>query len=151
MSGRALMFGVAVVTALAVPAAPGAAANLLEQNFYLEGPRYDGVLPPCDSVTALTKISSRFAEKEAGFWQSSLTIVGFQQVRETGFRTWAPHTIPRRFCSAIALVSDGLSHPIDYPIGEDSGWLGVTWGVDWCVVGLDRNWAYNPGCKMARP
>jgi hypothetical protein len=27
----------------------------------------------------------------------------------------------------------------------------MTWGVEWCVVGLDRNWAYNPACKMARP
>jgi hypothetical protein len=27
----------------------------------------------------------------------------------------------------------------------------MTWGVEWCVVGLDRNWAYNPRCKMARP
>jgi hypothetical protein len=23
--------------------------------------------------------------------------------------------------------------------------------VEWCVVGLDRNWAYNPSCKAARP
>jgi len=27
----------------------------------------------------------------------------------------------------------------------------MTWGVEWCVVGLDRNWAYNPTCKMAQP
>src|SRR6266571_2128796 len=151
MSGRALMYGVAVAVTLVMPAAPAAAANLLEQNFYLEGPRYDGVVPPCDSVAALYKISSRFAEKETGFWQSTLTIVGFQQVRETAFRSWAPNAIPRRFCSAVALVSDGLKHPIHYSIGEDAGWIGVTWGVEWCLVGLDRNWAYNPGCKMARP
>jgi hypothetical protein len=24
-------------------------------------------------------------------------------------------------------------------------------GIEWCIVGLDRNWAYNPACKMARP
>jgi hypothetical protein len=151
MSGRALLYGVAVAVTLVMPAAPAAAANLLEQNFYLGGPRFDGVLPPCDSVAALYKISSRFTEKEAGFWQSSLTIVGFEQVRETAFRSWAPNAIPRRFCSAVALVSDGLRHPIHYSIGEDAGWLGVTWGVEWCLVGLDRNWAYNPGCKVARP
>ena len=29
--------------------------------------------------------------------------------------------------------------------------IGSSWGVEWCVVGLDRNWAYNPACKMARP
>jgi hypothetical protein len=29
--------------------------------------------------------------------------------------------------------------------------IGSTWGIEWCVVGLDRNWSYNPACKMARP
>jgi hypothetical protein len=29
--------------------------------------------------------------------------------------------------------------------------IGASWGVEWCVVGLDRNWAYNPACRMARP
>ena len=29
--------------------------------------------------------------------------------------------------------------------------IGMFWGVEWCVVGLDRNWAYNPACKMAQP
>jgi hypothetical protein len=29
--------------------------------------------------------------------------------------------------------------------------IGATWGVTWCVVGLDRNWAYNPDCRMAMP
>jgi hypothetical protein len=25
------------------------------------------------------------------------------------------------------------------------------WGVNFCVEGLDRNWAYNPDCRAARP
>ena len=28
--------------------------------------------------------------------------------------------------------------------------IGGSWGVQWCVVGVDRNWAYNPDCKMAQ-
>ena len=31
------------------------------------------------------------------------------------------------------------------------GMIGATWGVEWCVVGLDRNWAWNPACKAAKP
>ena len=31
------------------------------------------------------------------------------------------------------------------------GFAGFGQGVEWCVTGLDRNWAYNPGCKAARP
>jgi hypothetical protein len=72
-------------------------------------------------------------------------------VRQVAFRPWADHSIPRRFCSVTALVSDGRKHKVDYLIGEDTGFAGATWGVEFCVAGLDRNWAYNPRCKMARP
>jgi hypothetical protein len=130
-------------------ATPASAANWLEMNFGLSGPRYDGVLPPCEA--ALGTIVSRFSEKEGQFWNSNLQILGFERVRQTAFRPWASGTIPRRFCSATALVSDGRKHQVSYWIGEDTGFIGATWGVEWCVAGLDRNWAYNPACKMARP
>ena len=128
---------------------PAHAANWLEMNFWLSGPRYDGILPPCEA--GLGTITARFAQKEGRFWNSDLQILGFDRVRETAFRPWAHDTIPRRFCSAVALVSDGRYHPVYYSIGEDTGLIGATWGVEWCVVGLDRNWAYNPACKMAQP
>jgi hypothetical protein len=128
---------------------PASAAGLLEKGLYLTGPRYDGVLPPCEA--ALGTISSRFSEKEGRFWNSDLQIVGFDAVREIAFRPWASQTIPRRFCTAVAMVSDGRRHTVHYSIGEDTGIIGLTWGVEWCVVGLDRNWSYNPACKMARP
>jgi hypothetical protein len=129
--------------------APAQAASWLEKNIYLTGPNYDGVLPPCEA--ALGTIASRFAQKEGQFWNSDLQILDFERVRETAFRPWVAGTIPRRFCSAVALVSDGRKHRVSYWIGEDTGMIGMTWGVEWCVVGLDRNWAYNPACKMARP
>ena len=152
MSGRALSLGFAIAAMLAaVSAGPAAAANILEENFFMTGPRYDGVVPPCDSGSALSKISDRFAQKEGTFWNSTLTISGFDKVREVAFRPWPVNTIPRRFCAGIVRISDGSQHPIHYSIGEDTGLLGVTWGVEWCVVGLDRNWAYSPACKMARP
>jgi hypothetical protein len=128
---------------------PAAGASLLEKGLYLIGPRYDGVLPPCEA--ALDTIASRFSQKEGQFWNSDLQIIGFDAVRETAFRPWASQTIPRRFCTAVAMVSDGRRHTVHYSIGEDTGIIGITWGVEWCVVGLDRNWAYNPACKMARP
>ena len=106
-------------------------------------------MPDCEA--GLDTVSSRFASKESGFWNSGLIILGFEKVRETAYRPWAANAIPRRFCSALALVSDGYKHPVYYSIGEDTGFLGMTWGVEWCVAGLDRNWAYNPSCKMARP
>lgn len=129
--------------------APAQAASLLEKNFYLSGPNYDGDLPPC--AAALDKIAARFAQKESRFWNSNLEILGFERVRETAYSPWALGTIPRRFCHATAQVSDGRKHAVYYWIGEDTGMIGASWGVEWCVVGLDRDWAYNPACKMARP
>ena len=82
---------------------------------------------------------------------SALQIVAFEHVREVAYRPWAEQTIPRRFCTGRVLVSDGKKRRIHYWIGEDTGIIGASWGVEWCVVGLDRNWAYNPGCQMAQP
>ena len=35
-------------------------------------------------------------------------------------------------------------------IGEDTGMIGMDFGVNFCVVGLDRNWSYGPACRAAR-
>src|SRR5690348_12215317 len=51
-----------VLTAAAAWATPSPAANLLEKNFYLFGPRYDSALPQCDA--ALGTIASRFRSEE---------------------------------------------------------------------------------------
>lgn len=147
-------FGLIICAALVMfgSVASAGAASLLEKNFWLSGPRYDNVLPPCEA--ALGKIASGFAEKESRFWNSALRIVDFKRVRQIALDPWAVGTIPRRFCRATALVSAGgppVRHSVYYSIGEDTGIIGATWGVEWCVVGLDRNWAYNPACKMARP
>jgi hypothetical protein len=72
-------------------------------------------------------------------------------VRETAFRPWDRDLIPRRFCIGRAYISDGKVQPVYYWIAEDTGMIGASWGIEWCVVGYDRNWAYNPSCKMARP
>jgi len=150
MSGRAALLCSALVLAV-LPAGPASAADWFEMNFYLSGPRYDGVLPPCDYPPALNRIAKRFSQKEGTFWNSALAIVNFEGIRETAFRTWAAQSIPRRFCSGIVEISDGRRTPIHYSIAEDTSMVGASWGVEWCVVGLDRNWAYNPACKMALP
>ncbi|EJW10980.1 hypothetical protein A33M_3721 [Rhodovulum sp. PH10] len=132
-------------------AAESRAANLLELNFWMSGPRYDAVVPLCDESFPLITIQEDFATKESRFWNSPLTIVGFQGVHEVSFMPWASGTIPRRFCTGKVLTSDGHYRPIHYSITENTGFAGASSGVDWCVTGLDRNWTYNPACRMAKP
>jgi hypothetical protein len=125
------------------------AANPLELNFGLFGPRYDGRVKECEA--ALSTISYQFQEKESKFWNSNLQITGYAQIHETAFRPWQSDNIPRRYCSADVMLSDGKLHAVHYSIIEDGGFAGFGQGVEWCVTGLDRNWAFNPGCKAARP
>ena len=125
------------------------ADNPLELNFWLSGPRYDGRVAECEK--ALGTITNQFWEKESTFWNSNLRITAYGQIRETAFRPWQSDNIPRRFCSAEAQLSDGKVRTVHYSIIEDAGFAGFGQGVEWCVTGLDRDWAYNPNCKAARP
>jgi hypothetical protein len=125
------------------------AAGVLERGIWLSGPRYDGEMGQCGD--ALGAISYQFAEKESKYWNSGLQITGYAHVHEVAFRAWANDSIPRRFCTASVMLNDGRARQVHYSITEDGGFAGFGSGVEWCVVGLDRNWAYNPSCKAAKP
>ena len=128
---------------------PALAANPLELNFGLFGPRYDGRVKQCEA--ALGTITNQFWERESSFWNSPLRITAYGNIRETAFRPWQSDNIPRRYCSAEVMMSDGKLRTVFFSLIEDGGFAGFGQGVEWCVTGLDRNWAYNPGCKAARP
>jgi hypothetical protein len=143
------ILGVAGFAVLGLAGAPAQAANPLEKNFWLSGPKYDGSAGPCES--ALTTITHNFQEKESTFWNSSLTITGYGNIHEIAFRPWQSDNIPRRYCTGSVMVSDGKVRTVNYSIIEDGGFASYGDGVEFCVVGLDRNWAFNPACRAAKP
>ena len=147
VSLKALTVGAAF--ALLASGQAAQAANPLQLNFGLFGPAYDGRVAACES--ALPTIASQFQEKESTFWNSALTITAYGRIHEIAFRPWQSDNIPRRYCSGDVVLSDGKLRTVHYSIVEDGGFAGFGQGVEWCVTGLDRNWAYNPGCKAARP
>jgi hypothetical protein len=114
-------------------------------------PRFQNVLLPCDAPGPLERIQKTFAQKEERFWNSPLTITGFDSVRLVVTNPWGQNNIPRRYCTARAHLSDGRVRPVSYAIMEDQGLIGLTWGVEWCVHGLDRGRSFDPACRMARP
>ena len=142
-------------------ARPASAANWLEKNFGLWGPQYDVEVPLCEDDRVLARIQSRFAQKESQYWNSELKIVGWERVREVALMPWHYASIPRRFCTGKVHMNNGTIHRINYSIAEDTGIIGSSWGVQWCVAGYDRNWAYNspttppgqtsPACREAGP
>ncbi len=150
MSGRIACLALGLALSVISTSQPSA-AGFFEMNFWLSGPRYDREMPACDFRPALDRIIGDFHTKEARFWNSALQIVGIENIRQTAVLPWAAQSIPRRFCSGTALTNDGVRHPIYYSIAEDTGLIGADWGVNFCVAGLDRNSAYGPACRAARP
>lgn len=112
---------------------------------------YDGELPPCDDPSVLSRISDRFEQKESEYWDSNLQITNYDHVKAIGVRPWGLDHIPRTFCIARATLNDKSVHEVSYSIREDLGIIGFGYGVEWCVDGLDRDFAYAPSCKEARP
>ncbi|GGC80244.1 hypothetical protein [Chelatococcus reniformis] len=115
---------------------------------------WTGIIPDCNSDMVLLNVSERFARTESTFWNSSLTITAYDHVKPIAFRPWGLDYIPRRFCSARALMSDGYKRTVYYSVREalgDPGLFRTEWGIEYCVVGLDREWQDAPLCKMAKP
>jgi hypothetical protein len=145
---------VAVLLSLAVLASSAAVGREITPAERREVPFTDR-FPLCHDPVVMEKIGTQFAEKEARFWNSALTILEVERIRPLAWKPWGLDYIPRRFCTGTALLSDGRRRRIDYSVREDLDLklLGQvrTWGVEFCVSGLDRNWAYEPNCSMARP
>ena len=92
------------------------AANPLELNFGLFGPKYEGRLKACEA--ALGTITSQFQEKESTFWNSRLTITAYGRIHEIAYRPWQSDNIPRRYCSGDVMLSDGAVHGVHLAIAQ---------------------------------
>lgn len=114
-------------------------------------PRFQNALLACDDAAALARIQGAFAEKEARFWGSGLAIAAFDRIRLVATNPWGQNNIPRRYCSGRVHLNDGRVRTVSYAIMEDQGLAGYSWGVEWCVHGLDRGRSFDPACRMARP
>lgn len=171
---RTGFFGVAAGLAAFLNLASGALARPLTpaENRYAG---WQAKLPPCAYDGVVSTVQSRFDQRESYYWKSGLEITRLDAIRETGFRTTGLDYIPRRYCEAKAVMNDGRVRAVYYSVAEDLNMTGGDldrgltqtltfglfpdlnlswqhkWGVDWCVVGLDRNYAYGQACKAARP
>ena len=108
-------------------------------------------MPAGDNSGVLSMISSRFGETQREYWDPNLAIQGFDRVREIGFRSNGLSYIPRRYCVARAAMTDQKTRTVAYAVGTALGIIGATWGVEWCVVGVDPTFAYAPDCEAIRP
>jgi hypothetical protein len=127
---------------------------------------YDAQVAACDDAGVIGRIQRKFGVREAEFWNSNLEITTVDRIRATHFRPNGLDLIPRRYCQARVITSDGKQRALYYNIVEDAGmtgWQGSlffgfvqfptpgSYNVEWCIDGLDRARTYAQNCRMARP
>lgn len=151
MAAFILRWGFALAAALAATSVGAREQYIFDPPAEERFVPYSGSLPPCNYWQVVSEIANNFVNREAAYWGSGLALVNVDEIHEIGHRTNGETYIPRRFCAARGDFNDGVSRGIAYEINEGLGFAGIGWGVTWCVVGLDRNHAYSPRCKMVGP
>jgi hypothetical protein len=147
------IFGLLALLLLDAVARAGGPAELNQYDVPAEArwAPFSSDMPACEAAGVLAAVSSRFNQTQREFWNSQLAISSFDRVREIGFRSNGLAYIPRRFCIARAAMSDSKERTVIYNVVSAFGIIGISWGVEWCVVGLDPNFAYAPACSTLRP
>jgi hypothetical protein len=147
---------------LAASAATGEAADLATRHrgyTVYPGPEVvtdQGIVPTCTDPSVIGAVTERFAATEGDDWNSAAAIVTVSNPHQIAYRPWGPDFVVRRDCAAEAAVLDRTAppvrdHAVYYVVVDQDGFAGVGWGVQWCVVGYDRAYAFAPDCKMMRP
>jgi hypothetical protein len=108
---------------------------------------FDAQIEGCGAPGVLGLIQSRFNANERRYWGGSVEIVGFERVREAGFRPNGLDLIPRRYCQSTAILSNRQRTIVRYQIGDNIGFAGHWDGVHFCVAGYDRNRQSGLNCS----
>jgi hypothetical protein len=112
---------------------------------------YVGNVYPCDEPAILSRIQGVFRTTQNAYWKEDLQLTAFDRIRELSLRGNGVEYIPRRYCIARGHFSNDSVHTVIYDIEESQGIIGVGDGVEWCIVGLDRLFAFSPACSSLRP
>jgi hypothetical protein len=144
---RLALLGLALLGLTATARADSPYTGPAEQRFS----PYVGNVFECDAPAVLNRIESVFRTTQNAFWGQDLQIMSFDRVRELSLRGNGVEYIPRRYCIARAHLSDGGVHTAIFDVEEAQGIIGIGDGVEYCIIGLDRNFAFSPACSSLRP
>ena len=144
---RRALLGLALLALCATARADSQYSDPAERRFS----PYVGNVYPCDNPGILARIQGVFRTTQNAYWKEDLQLKSFDRVRELSLRGNGTEYIPRRYCIARGHFSNDSVHTVIYDIEESQGVIGFGDGVEWCVVGLDRMFAFSPACSSLRP
>ena len=110
--------------------------------------------PLCTDTKMLRKIVKRFDHQARNMLKRpDLAIADFTGIHQHRFIAQDVHKarpIPRRYCHATVLLSNGHDRKIWYLIEGGAGFASLGANVEFCVSGFDRWNVYNASCRLLR-
>jgi hypothetical protein len=108
------------------------------------------VLPICDDGSVLSKVAEKQAYYDAHIIGRGIGIANFDAIREVKVDVDGPSLVPRRYCRAIAWLSDGRKSEVVYLIEFQAGFASIHWGVQSCLPSMDPYRVYGAWCHSIR-
>ena len=117
--------------------------------------------PSCHAPKVLHEIVERFNEAEEDLWHRGLVMTSIGHARERAELTEPrpgehdPRLIPRRYCTATAVLNRTETHrahkrTVLYLIEGGQGFAGTHHEVFFCINGLDPWRVYDGNCEVLR-
>lgn len=137
---KALIFAVASALCASPAWSAGGAAK---------GNRAPAYLPRCNDPAVVARIGTEYRGRH---WAGVYGPIFVLRARDTNPKYWPQPDMPRRFCEAMITPPSDLGRPSYYPKHYPIYYAIIAdYQLEWCVVGLDRPWAYDQRCRLARP
>ncbi|MEM8749737.1 MAG: hypothetical protein AAGF28_05505 [Pseudomonadota bacterium] len=109
-----------------------------------------GSFPQCDDAKVLKKIVKRFNWAEDYNWKRGFYLESIERIRERVVQNAGDRQIPRRYCRAHALLTNGNHPTVFYLIEGGQGFAGNSFNVEFCLNGLDPWNEYDGSCRVLR-
>lgn len=106
--------------------------------------------PLCTDAKVESRVLMAFNQAERRHWQRGIEMSALEKLHEHRTESFENSIISRRYCMATGFFSDGKRRPVYYMINDHGGFVGLTWSVNHCVIGLDPWRIYDGNCRAIR-
>lgn len=103
-------------------------------------------IPACSDPGLLSSLLGRFNQTEFVYWGGFHNLLNVEGLTEKASRERDNDKIARRWCAGTAVFADGSRRRLMVEMASNAEWLGLSYSLAYCIVGLDRGFVYGRDC-----
>jgi hypothetical protein len=110
----------------------------------------DDSVPSCEQSSVIDTIRSKFDTTDARILHAGLSLGTIDRITQAYAGQNDPSRYARRYCEARVTLSDGKRSTLYYLLEQNAGFVGVTWNVEFCVLGYEPWHIHDGRCHTVR-